>query len=802
MVNRKGLGQANILRTNNNTSTGYGVAYADEVSGHRTVGRLADLYALHDWQLSASGDNTGSDAIGQLWYVVNADGNSNGCYYQLKDWSKRNEAAGWSIADYTTKAELQDKIDNIATADEEDITTEGDTPQTQVLKLKDRAYDSLNASGKGYKILRKNWQQINGERKNVLTQEMINEPNTIYEIRYDFDLNGAEITIQEGCLLKFQGGSLNNGILIGDNTSIKAEENIIFNKIGIKGTWKQNIISSAWFNIWDEKDSTSVLQAIFNLQSDFYTNIINIYGIYNVDTAIPIKLSSNTTLELNSSKICVIGNNYARNVLFHINNKKNIIIRGGTLIGDCVTHIKSSETSSDEWNHLIKISGSSNIYLEGISIKNATGDGIDIIETNEEKTIPTNIYIRNCILDSNRRNNISIEAGCNIYITDCTILNASQINGVSPANGIDIEPWRDFIDVKNVYVKNCIIENSRNEDIQILPNFQRTEDGVINNINIIDCSCKEYRIADLNGVKIVNSGSTNIHIIRGKVLNFYVYAPKVNVVVDNGLLKDSFIENVSSCNFAGTLSNTTMIPIDYAPFYIRKKDLVQEVDSSLTITGGSISSFECNYEELKCIFNNVSFNLAKDLRPDISNDSEVHNCFIRSRETCTYSIKNTYNSYFKGSTFVFDCLKGTIMVNKCTIDSDYTVVTYGSADNDFLVNIIDCYVRVKSNITFKDTYKKMVLESMHFRDILPDTINTTYGSLFLKDKKLMINTKKGLYHTPISKFIDKGTTSQRPVLSNEDEGVEYYDTSLKKKILWNGSSWVNMDGSSLGEQPT
>ena len=51
--------------------------------------------------------------------------------------------------------------------DEEDITAEGDAPQTQVLKLKDRAYDSLNASGKGYKILRKNWQTINGERKNV-----------------------------------------------------------------------------------------------------------------------------------------------------------------------------------------------------------------------------------------------------------------------------------------------------------------------------------------------------------------------------------------------------------------------------------------------------------------------------------------------------------------------------------------------------------------------------------------------------------------------------------------------------------
>ena len=63
MTVRKGLGQANILRTNNNTSTGYGIVYADEVSGHRTVANLTALYALNDWQLSASGDNTNNDAM-------------------------------------------------------------------------------------------------------------------------------------------------------------------------------------------------------------------------------------------------------------------------------------------------------------------------------------------------------------------------------------------------------------------------------------------------------------------------------------------------------------------------------------------------------------------------------------------------------------------------------------------------------------------------------------------------------------------------------------------------------------------
>lgn len=125
MTARKGLGQANILRTNNNTSTGYGIVYADEVSGHRTVGNLTALYALNDWQLSASGDNTGSDAIGQLWYVVDADGKGNGALYQLKDWSKRKEAAGWSefkgtggevdLSGYATTTALNDAVSGIDT---------------------------------------------------------------------------------------------------------------------------------------------------------------------------------------------------------------------------------------------------------------------------------------------------------------------------------------------------------------------------------------------------------------------------------------------------------------------------------------------------------------------------------------------------------------------------------------------------------------------------------------------------------------------------------------------------------------
>lgn len=91
---------------------------------------------------------------------------------------------------------------NAVPADEEDLTS-----VNGALQLKDREVDVDNFQSKGYVILRKNI--VDG--KNVLTQEMINQPNTIYEIRYDFDLNSKEITIPEGCTLKFEGGSLDGG---------------------------------------------------------------------------------------------------------------------------------------------------------------------------------------------------------------------------------------------------------------------------------------------------------------------------------------------------------------------------------------------------------------------------------------------------------------------------------------------------------------------------------------------------------------------------------------------------------------
>jgi len=57
--------------------------------------------------------------------------------------------------------------------------------------------------GMGYKIL----------RRDASFASQVTDVDTIYEIRYDFELNGSTVTIPENSSLNFVGGSINDGVL-------------------------------------------------------------------------------------------------------------------------------------------------------------------------------------------------------------------------------------------------------------------------------------------------------------------------------------------------------------------------------------------------------------------------------------------------------------------------------------------------------------------------------------------------------------------------------------------------------------
>jgi len=87
----------------------------------------------------------------------------------------------------------------IPVPDEEDVTKTEDGK----LKFADRG----NTTGMGYVIL----------RKDKTFAEQVNKENTIYEIRYDFVIEGS-VTIPSGCILRFNGGSLSDGAITSDGT--------------------------------------------------------------------------------------------------------------------------------------------------------------------------------------------------------------------------------------------------------------------------------------------------------------------------------------------------------------------------------------------------------------------------------------------------------------------------------------------------------------------------------------------------------------------------------------------------------
>lgn len=201
-------------------------------------------------------------------------------------------------------------------ADEEDITANLKENSNKVkLSFKDRQYEPSNHSGLGYKILRKNIikyiDKVYGElTKNILMQNNISSSNTIYEIRYDFDLNNQTIYIPEKSILRYNGGSLNNGKIVYNNTRIEGKEKIKnisfegeYSYLGLKIRFNStneievsydegenwNIISDSFntnINIEDYVDEVSLLPnnvalgTVYGVKDESYTSENPKYRIY------------------------------------------------------------------------------------------------------------------------------------------------------------------------------------------------------------------------------------------------------------------------------------------------------------------------------------------------------------------------------------------------------------------------------------------------------------------------------------------------------------------------------------------
>lgn len=83
------LKQANTLAPSNVSATGFALADARHIGGHKVVSSLTALYALQDWQLLNPGETDTALALGQQWYVKGTG------FYRLTNWANRKTSSGW-----------------------------------------------------------------------------------------------------------------------------------------------------------------------------------------------------------------------------------------------------------------------------------------------------------------------------------------------------------------------------------------------------------------------------------------------------------------------------------------------------------------------------------------------------------------------------------------------------------------------------------------------------------------------------------------------------------------------------------
>ena len=90
--------------------------------------------------------------------------------------------------------------------------------------------------------------------------------NKIYIIQYDYDLKGKPASIGRNSVLSFQGGSIVNGVIRGNNTFIDAAPVKIFDvDICFEGSFKNTFLYTEWFGaVGDDKTKAKDNTVAFN----------------------------------------------------------------------------------------------------------------------------------------------------------------------------------------------------------------------------------------------------------------------------------------------------------------------------------------------------------------------------------------------------------------------------------------------------------------------------------------------------------------------------------------------------------
>lgn len=717
-----------------------------------------------------------------------------------KEW-KIYQFKGESVNQWNEESLWEDIIKAIQgsdlVADEEDLTEVVDEVSGKsLLKLKDKTYDPDNFSGLGRVILRKNIVTIlnsdtqEGQDINLLTQQMINKPNTIYEIQYDFDLNNQEITIPEGCVLDFKGGSLSNGILNGNNTNIQSYPIFILHNIKIKGNYSIEKVYAEWFGAIGNgvTDDTKAIQQTLNYFCSVYLCDNKNYLIKN-------------TIYLKYKRIINGGKN------------TNIIINGETSLfklghSSCISNIniKSNKVQSiidiDVKYVISSFYEENNENTESIrrSASNINIENVNVIIFNYNNDLDNNI---NCI---NIYNNGIEEGIWQININNINIFGLYNYivhidNNIKNSFITDL----NFSNIKIDYAKNGIYINGNNIEhikfnnvsMQYRNNITKLFANIEQCDNVIFTYCQPwdfgYDAYFINPNKVKNC---NINNVRG-------HLKTTNVKLTESITNLGHSPSVNSADgnmFNGSYSIEYFFNEEELNNIMTIRQLNTLIDGSYIIPPNSKYNKFLNIDVDYTSIGNFKSNLIINRQANGYTLLILYFIFRKGIQGIAYSIiQNVDNLDVPIPKFIIIPSKIEEYQSKEDLLNDRAWV--GKNSQAFIrENSISSLVFIRNNKIF-DTLGREY--SILQGDIVPNIENTNYniGKDFYR-----ISDKKPYYFNNNAWFdsngnlidsLKQGTTQQRP--TDVKAGFYYFDTTLNKPI-WKKDDTTNVWIDAMGAE--
>lgn len=675
---------------------------------------------------------------------------------------------------------LNTQVNNIA--DDEDLTKIYDDKKGQeVLQLKNRQYIQGSNNGMGYVIL----------RQNKSFKEQLTQSNTIYEIRYDFDLDGEEVEIPDNCMLKFEGGTLANGVLTGMSTRLSAQSEIIFkSNILVGGTWNIPDIYSQWFA---DIQSDNCLKRLIAFCSDDIHNNVYISGgdytlsVQNNNESVLVVDKADTTINIDGT-LNLKANSFPRCYIFEI-TASNVTIKGaGCIKGDKDSHDYTTIESSHEWGYGIFVNGRQyevedhaiyNVRIEGLEICDFTGDCICCNHVH-------NLTIRDVYLHNARRQGISLTD----YIRNAVIENfrITNINGTLPQSAIDIEP--NYGTARNISITNGIIGNVE-KGVLLYTNSKDTTyitDVYIANIEFVEINNQGATYACINSNATINLRIENINLTNlpntkslfsggGKVIfnnitNGIINAEKADVYITNMIFDEPYDNEIF-------ISNGCKVVVAQSKIVCTRLFTINN-NSTLDIYS-SVLSFS-NYEAASSIVNFYKSTIYKtgtlghnlyDCEVNIVSDKLY--AFSGSAHRCIFNIEMTGENVFVSTNGMPFSYLSNKTIQDCQINVTatkiYSVFNLDANNGDKNIKLVDNKVNI------------MAAADRLYRINANETSN-----FFIRNY--------GLYNSYSTRpNMQQITDSTGKVLNDYGTiGLAFFDTTLNKIIWWNGTSWVDATG--------